>query len=116
MRQTKAEETDRNEVRLHTDICNVPTHLLPDVRMQIKLTKARRELYLLSKDADSIVVFTLLEAQLMAKRVRPNYAYLVAHNTALQAGALARFNLTIRYVREGNAKQQDGKMKHCTVM
>ena len=30
--------------RLHTDICNVPTHLPPGVRMQIKLTKAKREI------------------------------------------------------------------------
>ena len=28
--------------RIHSEICNVAQHLLPRVRMQIKLTKARR--------------------------------------------------------------------------
>ena len=72
--------------RLHTDICNVPTHLLPGVRMQIKLTKAKREVYVHSKDADSTAVFYILDAKLLVKRVRPNPAYVIAHNTALQAG------------------------------
>ena len=80
--------------RLHSDICNVPTHLLPGVLVQIKLTKARREFYL-NKDAYSKVVFKLLDAQLLVERVRPNPAYLVAHNTALQAGAIAKYNLTL---------------------
>ena len=57
--------------RLHTDICNVPTHLLPGVRIQIKLTKAIREFYLMNKDKDSKVVFELLDAHLLVKRVRP---------------------------------------------
>ena len=30
----------------------------------------------------------------MVKLVRPNPAYLLAHNTALQAGAIARYNMT----------------------
>ena len=76
-----------------SDICNVPTHLLPGVQMQIKLTKTRREFHL-NKDADSQVVFKFLEAQLLVKRVRPNTAYLVAQNTAIQAGAIAKYNLT----------------------
>ena len=80
--------------RLHTDICNVPKHLLPGVRMQLKLTKARREIYVLGKEADSKAVFKILEAQLLVKRARQNPAYLIAHNTALQAGAIARYNMT----------------------
>ena len=43
--------------RLHTEICNVATHLLPGVRMQIKLKKAKREVYVHSKDADWTSVF-----------------------------------------------------------
>ena len=39
--------------RLHTDICNFPKHLLPGDRMQIKLTKANREFYLMSEAEDS---------------------------------------------------------------
>ncbi len=72
--------------RLHTDICNFPTHILPSVRKQILLTKARRENYMHSKEADSKAIFKILEAQLLVKRVRPNPAYLIAHNTAVQAG------------------------------
>ena len=80
--------------RLHRDICNVPTHLLPGVRIQIKLTKARREFYLMNKDVDSKVVFKFLDSQLLVKCVRANPVYLVAHNMALQAGAIAKYNLT----------------------
>ena len=88
--------------RLHTDICNVPTHLLPRVMMQIKLTKANqikltkanRDIYVHSMAADSNAVFKILDAQLLVKRVRPNPAYLIAHNTVLQEGAIARYNMT----------------------
>ena len=79
---------------LHTGICNVATHLLPGVRMQIKLTKAKRVIYVHSKSEASTAVFKILDAQLLVKRVRPNPAYLIAHNTALQAGAIARYNMT----------------------
>ena len=72
--------------RLHTEICNVATHLLPGVRMQIKLTKAKREIYVHSTAEDTTAVFKILDAQLLVKRVRTNPAYLIAHNTALQAG------------------------------
>ena len=80
--------------RLHCDICNVPTRLLPGVHIQLKLTKARREFYLMNKDTDSKVVFNHLDAQLLVKRVRPNPAYLLTQNTALQTGAIAKNNLT----------------------
>ena len=80
--------------RLHTDICNVPTHLLPGVRMQVKLTKAKRKIYVYSKEADCTLVFKILKAQPFVKRIRPNPAYLIAHNTALQAGAIAKNNMT----------------------
>jgi hypothetical protein len=39
--------------RLLADICNVPTHVLPGVSIQLKMTKAKREFYLMNKDADS---------------------------------------------------------------
>ena len=80
--------------RLHADICSVSTHLLPGVRMQIKLTKAKRDIYVHSKDADSKTVFKILETQILVKRVRSNPAYLIAHNTALQAGAITQYNMT----------------------
>ena len=79
---------------LNTDICNIPTHLLPGVKTQLKLAKAKGEFYLMSKAEDSKVVFKILDAQLLVKRVRQNPAYLIAHNTALQAGAIAKYKLT----------------------
>ena len=44
--------------------------------------------------ADSSAAFNILDAQLLLKRVRPNPAYLIAHNTVLEAGAIARYNMT----------------------
>ena len=61
--------------------------------MQIELIKARRDFYLMNKYADSNIIIKLLDAQLLIKRVRPNPVYLVAHNTALQAGAIGKHNL-----------------------
>jgi hypothetical protein len=80
--------------RLRADICNVLTYLLPGVRMEVKLTKAKCEFYLMNKDADSKVIFKFLDAQLLVKRVKPNPAYLVAHTNSLQAVALAKYNLS----------------------
>ena len=39
--------------RLHSDICNVPLFLLNGVKIQIKLTKAKKAFYLLSNRADT---------------------------------------------------------------
>jgi histidinol dehydrogenase len=75
-------------------MCNNSTHLLPGVRMQIKLTKARRAFYLMNKYADSKVELKFLDAQQLVNRVRQNPAYILAHNTTLQAGGLARYYLT----------------------
>ena len=58
------------------------------------MTKAKRQIYVHSKEADSTAVFKVLEAQLLVKRVIPNPAYVIAHNTALHAGAIARYNMT----------------------
>jgi len=39
--------------RLHADICNVSQFLLSGVRMQIRLTKAKDDFYLMNANADS---------------------------------------------------------------
>jgi hypothetical protein len=39
--------------RLHSDICNVPHYLLPGIRIQITLTKAKPAFYLINTDAAS---------------------------------------------------------------
>jgi len=48
--------------RLHSDLFNVPLVLLPGVSPQIRLTKARPTLYVMSKEADSKNTFKLLDA------------------------------------------------------
>jgi hypothetical protein len=80
-------------IRLHSDMRNNPTHLFPGVSMQIKLTKASRAFYLMKTDADSKVNFKFLDAQLLVNRVRPNPAYLLAHNTTLQVKGFAGYYL-----------------------
>jgi hypothetical protein len=72
--------------RIHSDICNVPLHLLSGIKIQIKLTKSRKAFYLMSNKADSKAVFKILEALLYVKRIRPNPAILAAHNEALIRG------------------------------
>ena len=47
-----------------------------------------------SKSENSNAVFKILDAQLLVRRVRPDPAYLIAHNTSLQAGAIALYNMT----------------------
>ena len=80
--------------RLHSDFCNVPLLLLPGVRIQIKLTKARSSFYLMNKSADSKTTFKFLDAKLFVKRVKSNPDILVAHNTTLAQGGIARYNMT----------------------
>jgi hypothetical protein len=78
--------------RLHSDICNVVTYLLPCVKLQIKLTKNKRPFYLMSTKADPTTKFQFLEAYLIVNRIRPNPYYLIGHNTTLAKGGLARYN------------------------
>jgi hypothetical protein len=66
--------------RLHSDICHVIPCLIPDVKLQIKLTKGKRALYLMNTKADSTTKFQLLEAYLILNRIWQNPAYLIAHN------------------------------------
>jgi hypothetical protein len=80
--------------RLHSEVCNFATHLLPGVRVQVKMIKSRREFYSMDKDADSEVIFKFLDGQLLVKRVKPNPAYLVVHTKAFQIGAVVKCNLS----------------------
>ena len=68
--------------RIHSDICNVPLYLLSGVKIQIKLTKAKRAFFL-SNIADSKVIFQFEEARLYVKRIRLNPTMLAFHNEAL---------------------------------
>ena len=80
--------------RLHADICNVPQLLINGVKMQINLTKARPEFYLLSTKEDAKVYFKVLEALLFVKRFKPSPPFMTAHNEALLEGCPLRYNLT----------------------
>jgi len=80
--------------RLHSDICNVPLFLLKDVKIQIKLTNAKKAFYLLSNRADTKATFKFHEVLLYVKRIRPAPSILASHNEALVAGYPARYNFT----------------------
>ena len=80
--------------RLHSVICNVVPYLLPGVKLQIKLIKRKRPFYLMSTKADSTTKFQFHEACMIVNRIRPNPSYLIAHNTILDKGGLARYNLS----------------------
>ena len=80
--------------RLHCDLCNEPLYLVPGVRLQIRLTKARSSFYLMNKNFDSKAVFKFFDAQLLVRRIRPNSAILIAHNSTLSKGSITRYNLT----------------------
>jgi hypothetical protein len=80
--------------RLHTDLCNFPLFLLLNVQLQIQLAKARPSFYLMNKTADTKTTFKFLDAYLMVRRVQPNPLILSAHETEVQKGALARYNMT----------------------
>jgi hypothetical protein len=49
---------------LHSDLGNVPLYLLPNVRVQIKLTKVKSSFHLMNKDVQSTTQFKFLDAKL----------------------------------------------------
>ena len=69
--------------RLHSDLRNVPLHIPTDVRLQIRLTKARPSFYMKKKITDSKTTFTFLGPQLLVRRIRPNAVMLISHNSTL---------------------------------
>jgi len=78
--------------RLYSDICNVPRFILPGVRLQIKFTKAKQGMCLISGTTDSRTIFKFLSARLYVRRVRANPRILLAHKTLNTR--LAIYNLT----------------------
>jgi hypothetical protein len=80
--------------RLHADICNASTFIIPGVTVNVRLTRARREFYLMAHDPDSKVSFKILEALLLVRHIEANPAILHAHNTTLEDGGLVKYHLT----------------------
>jgi hypothetical protein len=72
--------------RIHTDICSIPLFSLPGVRLQMKFTKAKPSFYLMNKDVNAKVTFKFLDAKLLVKRVKPNPAIVLYHNSVLSKG------------------------------
>jgi hypothetical protein len=62
--------------------------------VNIRLTRARREFYLMAHDPHSKVSFKILEARLLVRHIELNPSILHAHNTTLEAGGLAKYHLT----------------------
>jgi len=56
--------------RIHSDIPHLTQHLVPGVRVQIKLTKSRLSFYLMTKEAESKTVFKFLDDKLKVNRVK----------------------------------------------
>ena len=79
---------------LHADICNVPQLLVNGVKIQIKLTKAKPEFYLLGSKENWKVYFKVLEAVLYVKRIRPSPTVIAAHNETLLEGYPIRYKFT----------------------
>jgi hypothetical protein len=80
--------------RVHSVICNVAQYLIPGVGLQIRFTKANENFFLMNKDAASKTTFKFLEAKLLVNRIRSSPTQLLAHNTALSKGCIARYNIT----------------------
>jgi len=57
------------------------------------MTKARPNFYLMNKSVDSKTVFKCLDAHLLVRRVRRNPNIMLAHNSTLNKGSLARYKL-----------------------
>jgi len=80
--------------RLHADVYNVSQFLLSGVRMQIRLTTAKDDVYLMNANADTKANFKFFEAELIVRRIRSTPKISFAHTEALSKGCIARYNLT----------------------
>ena len=70
--------------KLHSDIFNVPTLLIPGVQIQVKLDRSKSEFYLLTTKHDAKAVFKLTDAALHVRHVKPSPSILIAHTQALK--------------------------------
>ena len=58
--------------------------MLPGVRLQARLAKARLSFYLMKKSVNTKTVFKFLDAQLLVRRIRPNPAILLAQTATMK--------------------------------
>jgi hypothetical protein len=79
--------------KLHGDIFNVATLMIPGVNIQVKLTKSKESFYLLSESPDRKVKFQFLDAALYVRKIKPAPNILLAHSKALSK-TNARYDVT----------------------
>ena len=63
--------------------------------MQIRLTKAKGDFYLMNANANLKATFKFLDAELIVRRIRPSPKISYAHTEALSKGCIARCNLRV---------------------
>jgi hypothetical protein len=80
--------------RIHTDLFNIPQHLLSGVKIQFKFTKSKSAFYVLAKDKETKAKFKFIDAQLRVNRVKPTIDTLDAHTEVLEKGNLAHYHMT----------------------
>lgn len=80
--------------KLHGDLFNVSKLLLPGVKMQIRLTKSKREFYLMSEKDDSKAIFKFLDAALYVRKVKACPTIMLAHVKTLEKGHNAHYPIT----------------------
>jgi hypothetical protein len=91
-RQKQSKEIEMYR-RIHSDICNLPKFLLPDIKLQIKFTKAKSSFFLMNTATDTKTVFRFLDAKLFVKRIKENTQISLAYVKTLKTN-LARYNMT----------------------
>jgi len=82
--------------RIHSDICIVPLYLVPGVRMQIKLTKAKP-------------VFKFLDAELLVNHVRPSA---IAFHRKRRVGNYPKTTPIHHGEEHGNSRLSDDEHVH----
>jgi len=80
--------------RIHSDTWNVGQHLILDIRLEIKFTKASSSSFLMNNDRNSKTFFKFLDVWLLDIRVKENPTIVLTHNATLTKDAFARYNLT----------------------
>jgi hypothetical protein len=79
--------------KLHGDIFNISTLMIPGVNIQVKLTKSKESFYLLSESPDPKVKFQFLDATLYVRKIKSSPNILLAHSKALTK-TNARYDVT----------------------
>jgi hypothetical protein len=73
---------------------NLPSLLIPGVKIHVRLTKAKDSFYLMNTERTSISTFKFLEAELNVRCVWPNPDVLTAHHLDLAKGGMIELDFT----------------------